>query len=441
MMTDYERVIELQQIAQRSAGATAAQAATYMEGMEAALNKVNVAWETIVTTVTDSEVIISIINRTSELLNGIADFLSNDIALFSTLAVIAATTAIHFLNKFETQKAINRAALQEEKIERNKIILEKQQKLAQLDQYKTLLQQLKVEKKISHEDAVQALMSKGLTQAEAEATVTAAEALKNEAEIDAEIAKVDAERAITQGEITGLQVQQLGTEIQMKENAAGIASIFGQFAGLLTPIISILTIINTLQQAYNAKLVRESSLLAKNTAEQTKNNVAKGAGMFAGIVSAFSSAGIPGVIAGIALATALVAALGLGIAAAVGAFGGSGQSISDSCNKTSNEIYKLTEKSNNLKQIISDFEAIDNKVIKTNDDIKEMNKLLETAADKLDDQEKADYANLVSQQAKIEYLRKRQQAADKEALEKRTQQIRLLQQVERIFKKSDIIKG
>ena len=43
MMNDYERVTELQQIAQRSAGATAAQAAVYMEGMEAALNKVNVA--------------------------------------------------------------------------------------------------------------------------------------------------------------------------------------------------------------------------------------------------------------------------------------------------------------------------------------------------------------------------------------------------------------
>lgn len=43
MMSDYERVTELQEIAQRSAGATAAQAAVYMEGMEAALNKVNVA--------------------------------------------------------------------------------------------------------------------------------------------------------------------------------------------------------------------------------------------------------------------------------------------------------------------------------------------------------------------------------------------------------------
>ena len=43
MMTDYERVVELQQISERSAGATLAQMETYLEGMDAALNKVSVA--------------------------------------------------------------------------------------------------------------------------------------------------------------------------------------------------------------------------------------------------------------------------------------------------------------------------------------------------------------------------------------------------------------
>jgi hypothetical protein len=43
LMTDYERVTELQEISQRSAGATAAQAGVYLEGMEAAMNKVTVA--------------------------------------------------------------------------------------------------------------------------------------------------------------------------------------------------------------------------------------------------------------------------------------------------------------------------------------------------------------------------------------------------------------
>lgn len=43
LMDDYERVTELQQISMRSAGATSAQAATYLEGMEAAMNNIRVA--------------------------------------------------------------------------------------------------------------------------------------------------------------------------------------------------------------------------------------------------------------------------------------------------------------------------------------------------------------------------------------------------------------
>ena len=42
MMEDYERVTELQEIAQRSQGATLAQSATYLEGMEASINKISV---------------------------------------------------------------------------------------------------------------------------------------------------------------------------------------------------------------------------------------------------------------------------------------------------------------------------------------------------------------------------------------------------------------
>lgn len=43
MMDDYERVTELQEISQRSAGATAAQAGVYLEGIEASMNKIQVA--------------------------------------------------------------------------------------------------------------------------------------------------------------------------------------------------------------------------------------------------------------------------------------------------------------------------------------------------------------------------------------------------------------
>jgi hypothetical protein len=42
-MSDYERVTELQEISARSAGTTAAQASVYLEGIEASMNKIQVA--------------------------------------------------------------------------------------------------------------------------------------------------------------------------------------------------------------------------------------------------------------------------------------------------------------------------------------------------------------------------------------------------------------
>jgi hypothetical protein len=43
MMSDYERVIELQIIAQRSQGSTMAQMSALMTGLEASLNKIKIA--------------------------------------------------------------------------------------------------------------------------------------------------------------------------------------------------------------------------------------------------------------------------------------------------------------------------------------------------------------------------------------------------------------
>ncbi len=81
MMQDYERVTELQQIAERSSGATMAQMATYMEGMDAALNKVRNSWEQIVSTIVDSDTIINMIDGVANLLSGINNFLSDQVAL------------------------------------------------------------------------------------------------------------------------------------------------------------------------------------------------------------------------------------------------------------------------------------------------------------------------------------------------------------------------
>ena len=406
MMTDYERVIELQQIAQRSAGATAAQAATYMEGMEAALNKVNVAWEKIVTGITNNEVIINAINLVSTVLDRLGDFLSSTGGMITTMVTVGSLALIalgHKMKEYrlakEQQKVQQKMALMQAKanvIAQKKLILEKQQTI---EKYKQAMA---------------------------------------EAEANNDAAKVAEYQALIQEEQASLMLEQEKLHVmegQVAEQEAStnlITSMTSGLSGLLTPLIAIVALWRVMALGISKVL----GLQKAQEIQQDKNN--KKSLLGALFSSADSAAKIP--VTGWIIAGAILAAAGVAIGVTLANLSKKTESTAESFNKTSNEIYKLTEKSNNLKQIISDFEAIDNKVIKTNDDIKEMNKLLETAADKLDDQEKADYANLVSQQARIEYLRKRQQAADQEALEKRTQQIRLLQQVERIFKKSDIIK-
>jgi TP901 family phage tail tape measure protein len=91
MMEDYERVTELQEISQRSAGATAAQAAVYMEGMEGALNRVQVAWEKVVMTFTDSEVIIGVIDGISKFLDYIGEMLESPVFTSGVVAMILMT--------------------------------------------------------------------------------------------------------------------------------------------------------------------------------------------------------------------------------------------------------------------------------------------------------------------------------------------------------------
>ena len=89
MMSDYERVIELQNIAERSQGATLAQMSTYMEGMDAALNKINVAWEEIVSNLVNSDAIINIINLVGGFLETLGSFLSTDFGILTTVTALS----------------------------------------------------------------------------------------------------------------------------------------------------------------------------------------------------------------------------------------------------------------------------------------------------------------------------------------------------------------
>ena len=94
MMDNYDRVLELQKVSERSSGATAAQLEKYMEGIEASLNKVSVAWEKIVTTFTNSKLITRGLDTVAGLLEYVNNFFDNvpaQIALVTVLVTMAAS--------------------------------------------------------------------------------------------------------------------------------------------------------------------------------------------------------------------------------------------------------------------------------------------------------------------------------------------------------------
>ena len=87
MMSDYERVIELQEIAQRSAGATSAQASVYLQGIEASLNKIRVSYEKIITNLSNNKVITGLLDTVAVLV----DFAANFVDSIAGAAVVIGT--------------------------------------------------------------------------------------------------------------------------------------------------------------------------------------------------------------------------------------------------------------------------------------------------------------------------------------------------------------
>lgn len=131
MMEDYDRVIELQDIAQRSQGATLAQSETYLEGMEAAMNDIAVAWESIITSLTDSDVIVGAFKTFAKIIEGVGRFLDTDIGSVTLIAtLVAATTGLIAKKQIENQITRDTKKLQEQELilnlEKQKAYLETQ---------------------------------------------------------------------------------------------------------------------------------------------------------------------------------------------------------------------------------------------------------------------------------------------------------------------------
>lgn len=120
LMDGYERVIELQDIADRSAGATAAQASVYLQGIEAAINNVRVAWERVISAFTNSDAITGVINFIASGINAFADALENSYAMIPVIGLIA--TAIMKVVGYRLKE--NEIAQLQLKIQQQRLIAE-----------------------------------------------------------------------------------------------------------------------------------------------------------------------------------------------------------------------------------------------------------------------------------------------------------------------------
>ena len=77
IMQDWERTQELSAEAQDSAGASAAQYAKYMQGMEAAMTNLKSSWQGFIQSLTDSEFIIGTVRTIGDILNKLAETIDN----------------------------------------------------------------------------------------------------------------------------------------------------------------------------------------------------------------------------------------------------------------------------------------------------------------------------------------------------------------------------
>ena len=363
LMTDYERVTELQEIAQRSAGATAAQADVYLQGIEASMNKIQVAWEKIVTSITDSEFIVSVFS-------GIGKVLENTSAILETAAgqvvfyTIIASLGMNILG----------TKIQEHQLAKELQRLDVESRLNKIAELKEQRKLLIIQEAITKQEKLQAKY----------------EDLKNRAEkgedVKSELLQLEQEEELIKKQIeTDKEYQNLlGQELNLKSTSNFLSKQEYAFQGLMlggqAAIIAGYQAIVFLKalmgkqdrDAYAAEL-KKQALEKKGFSQKLAN---------AGAKMAESVAANP--FWGWATAIAILAAVGIGlgvVAAKNMSVDFKANKTAESINKLSNEIYKLEEKANNLESIASAFEGIDNKVIKTNEDLQEMNKLLGQAAD------------------------------------------------------------
>ena len=364
MMSDYERVIELQEIAAQSSGATLAQMAVYGEGLEAALNRLSTQWEKIISTLSSSDVIVGLVDFASFMLDRINAILESSAGIYALGVVIGVAASSMLLSKIEEYKV-------------QKMLLREQ-----LELRKSNLQNLKVQKEAlikKKEELIAASKDKVLKQealvidlraqaAKADETKKAEYAAQLQVE-EAKLQQMQSEELVVQknleSEIIQLKsdINTVDTEIALTENqmALNSANLLGTLNKILPVVGSVLTILTMVNSAKKKGI----ALTEAQTDADKKNADVNMASAPAKIMGGSASGGL----AGLAVGAAIIAALGLGIALIV-RFNQEQQNSDKMLQKTGAEIFNITKNVNALQSTFDTLDKIDKKLIKSKEDAK-----------------------------------------------------------------------
>ena len=424
MMSDYERVIELQQISERSAGATLAQMETYLEGMDAALNKINVAWEKIVTNIVDNEFIIDIATMIGGALDSISALVSNTAFLETLLITVSTVLVTTLATKTQTLLAQKLITKEEEKALKiqlearlasaKALIIQKQSEIK--EKQKTLQKQKQLEL-----DTIDAKLQ--------EHTIDAAEAARQKKEVQAKYAieeeKTNAEIAQLNVDIANLRAQAISDQAQLNAMEVTSKTNWTNILSMVTTVGGGITSAVTGTQKWLMYLSLAGLAIRALPPLLKMVKIAQQAVNAEGLKGAFISLAqkSPEFITGISL---LVLAGITAIAGFAGAFTANQKSTEEQVNSLSNEIYKLETKARSLDNIADSYDKIDKQIIKSKKDQEELNELIDQAADKMTDEEKAILNSKRTNKEKIDYIRIIQAKADEEAKKNRDQQLALI---------------
>ena len=443
MMQDFDRTQQLVNLSARSYGATLAQHAKYMGGVEAATNNLTTAWQSFVSALTGSDTIVNIMNIVTRIID-MADYLLNELNLFGPVLALIGVTLLGNLStrmlEFNIEKQLNaeknaqylkdqQANAQEIQNNLTKLAQQRQElgfedqkqlkqaiKNASLDvetkkenlKAKTKAKNAKIEeknaKKLTKEKQKQAILDDDTLDARTKQQKIQQLEMSYAAEtaqIDKEISVLTQQEGQARNELKAAQdkLQPLldhQLEVKQQEKALNQANanimnaqlnsmgLLGTLMnGLLAPlriIQTVMTVINGLQTVFLALKKKEGQETDKNTKKTLRAAIAEK--MKAAFGMAGSAAAIP--VAGWVIAGVILAALvGLMIASAVATSnqGSAAETTTEQLKEMQVELYNLRSAADNVTNLGNEFEELSKKVGKTNEELERMGEIAQEVND------------------------------------------------------------